>query len=97
MRIPPVLTPRLGQPEALRSPHGVTAGAGVDNTIPTIAGGYSPDPELGRLTDLVKQTPEVRQERVDQVSSQLTSGAYLTQDAARQTAAAVLTDGVLNK
>ena len=51
---------------------------------------YSPAPELVHLFSLVRQTPEVRSDRLQQVGQRLAAGDYLTPQAADQTAAALL-------
>ena len=47
-------------------------------------------PEVERLTELARQVPEVRQERVDDAQSRVAGGEYLTRDAALRTADALL-------
>jgi hypothetical protein len=46
-------------------------------------------PELLSLIDQVRQTPEVRKEALQRVVAKLATGAYLTREAALQTARAI--------
>jgi hypothetical protein len=48
-------------------------------------------PEVERVTELARQEPEVRQERVDDAASRVAGGEYFTRDAALRTADALLT------
>ncbi len=65
-------------------------------TTRSAAGGTSPgvsthvpSAELLDLVDQVRQTPEVRKEALQRVVDKLASGAYLTREAALQTAQAI--------
>jgi anti-sigma28 factor (negative regulator of flagellin synthesis) len=51
---------------------------------------YTPSTEWTRLVALLKQQPEVRADRVREVSQKLQSGAYSTSDSAEKTADAML-------
>ncbi len=51
---------------------------------------YLPTAELQAVLKGVQQQPEVRTEVLKRVSQRLEQGEYLTQDAAEQTAAAIL-------
>jgi hypothetical protein len=50
---------------------------------------HVPSAELLDLLDQVRQTPEVRKEALQRVADKLASGAYLTREAALQTAQAL--------
>jgi hypothetical protein len=54
------------------------------------AGDHVSAPEVDRVTELARQEPEVRQERVDDAASRVAGGDYLTRDAALRTADALL-------
>jgi len=80
----------------------LTSGAPVDETVQTAAGlpaasadsgakGYSPSAELQQLIYLVRQQPDVRDDRVTAAMLKLQQGYYLTPASAESTAAAVLT------
>jgi hypothetical protein len=52
--------------------------------------GYTPSAEWLRLVDLVKQTPDVRDNRVREVAQRLQNGDYLSPEGAARTADAML-------
>ncbi len=51
---------------------------------------HVPSPELARLRALLQASPASRSDVLDRVGQRLKSGYYLTQDAAQQTADALL-------
>jgi hypothetical protein len=72
------------QPAA--APDAAKAAAGA---APADVSAHVPSPELLDLLDQLRQTPEVRKEAMQRVAEKLASGAYLTRQAALQTAAAI--------
>jgi hypothetical protein len=65
------------------------AKAAAAGTTPSDVSAHVPSPELLDLLDQVRQTPEVRKEALQRVADKLASGAYLTRQAALQTAEAI--------
>jgi len=62
----------------------------VGAAIPLETSGHTPAPELVHLLDLLQQTPEIRQDLVQQVAQRLAEGGYQTPAALEQTAEALL-------
>ena len=51
---------------------------------------YTPSVEWLRLVDLVKREPEIREDRVREVTQRLQNGDYFSPESAAQTADAIL-------
>lgn len=51
---------------------------------------YTPSAEWLRLVELVKQVPEIREDRIHEVSQRLQRGDYLSPDSAAKTADAMV-------
>ena len=75
---------KVGQAEELQSPHGRIQSKAAGFKI------YTPDPALARVVALVQKHAEVRAEVVLKIEKRLAAGDYLTQEAAEQTAVAIL-------
>jgi hypothetical protein len=65
------------------------AKAAAAGTTPADVSAHVRSPELLDLLDQVRQTPQVRKEALQRVVDKLASGAYLTRQAALQTAEAI--------
>jgi hypothetical protein len=63
--------------------------AGSAGAAPADISAHVPSPELLDLLDQVRETPEVRKEALQRVVEKLATGAYLTRQAALQTAEAI--------
>jgi hypothetical protein len=72
---------------------GAAAAAGDPSapSVTTAAHAYTPSSELVHLINLVRQQPEVREERVQAAAQRLQEGYYQTQASAEHTATALLT------
>ena len=66
--------------------------AASDQAGANLAGtnGYAPSPALQQLIGLVRQQPDVREERVQAATARLQQGYYQTQASVEQTAASFL-------
>jgi len=76
-------------------PPAVGATASSTNAASVPAGGddgYTPSPELTRLLDMVREQPEVRENRVQEAAAKLASGYYSTPQSIAATADAILAD-----
>jgi hypothetical protein len=79
--------PQTQAAQSLKPPH--AAAALEISTDSGTEAASQPPTELQHFLALVRQEPEIRKELLQKVSSQLASGAYLTSDAAEQTAKAI--------
>jgi hypothetical protein len=64
--------------------------ADAEEAVSSAAPPYIPDPELAHLAELVLQIPAVRPDAIQAAAARLADGSYLSQNAARQTAAALM-------
>ena len=76
------------QPEVTASTDAPRESAAATPT--SSADAYSPSQEWVRMLDLVKQQPEVRADRVQQVMARLARGDYATAESIAKTADAIL-------
>lgn len=93
MKINPTnISPAATQAKPAITPPGVTTSRDTSNVEgPCVdAKGYSPSPELQRLLDLVKQDPEIREDRVREVAERLRKGEYDSAESLSKTANAFL-------
>jgi hypothetical protein len=66
------------------------ASGDAESNIPTAANSYRPSPEWQQLINQVRQQPDVRSERVQEVAARLQQGYYQSRASVEDTAAAIL-------
>ena len=81
------LTPKPPAAAAPSSASSASSAAGIGDDS------YTPSPELTRLLDLVRDQPDVRENRIQEVTARLASGYYSTPQSAAETADAILAEG----
>ena len=85
--------PRADEARGSRAGLGISTNHARSSPADDSASVPSGTSDVAQLVDRLRAVPEVRADRVRQVGERLEQGAYLTREAAEQTAAALLGSG----